>query len=68
MDMRIAKVRDVVRVSPISVHARDWLDNNWYTSHERNNVLEVQPQLAISMMVAALSAGVALAFIENGNS
>jgi hypothetical protein len=38
------------------------------TSHVRNNVLEVQPQLAISMMLAALSAGVALEFIENGNS
>jgi hypothetical protein len=68
MDMWIAKVRDVERVSPISVHARDWLDNNWYTAHVRNNVLEVQPQRAISMIVAALSAGVALEFIENGNS
>ena len=38
------------------------------TSHVRNNVLEVQPQRAISMIVAALSAGVALEFIENGKS
>jgi len=55
-----------VRVSPLSVHARDWLDNNWCTSDVCNNAVEVHPQLAISMMLAALSAGFAFEVVENG--
>jgi hypothetical protein len=33
----------------------------------RNSVLEVSPRLAMSMMLAALSAGFVLEFIENGD-
>jgi len=65
--MRIAEGRSAVRVSPISAAARDWLNNNWCPSDMRNSVLEVSPRLAMSMMLAALSAGFVLEFIENGD-
>jgi hypothetical protein len=67
MDIRIAEGRSAVRVSPISAAARDWLNNNWCSSDMRNSVLEVSPRLAMSMMLAALSAGFVLEFIENGD-